>query len=206
MNALDLRLTYIGGSTVLLDLGGVRLLTDPTFDPAGTEYRTSAYTLRKTQDPALLPDAVGALELRKTARCVPCDPPLNSVATRLDDPDRIAQMALGLSGMENEVPSLPFAPEIVLPTLAHYHRTYPQLHQKYGFTCSLNPTFPGDSLSGKLSYEYTTHADGSVTAPNGTRTGTSRKGLEDLRGEIFHCVSREPDRRHSDSRSRPTLP
>ncbi len=46
------------------------------------------------------------------------------------------------------VASLPFAPEIVLPTLAHYDRTYPQLHQKYGFTCSFNPSFPGDSLSG----------------------------------------------------------
>ncbi|MGE5742992.1 MAG: MBL fold metallo-hydrolase [Gemmatimonadota bacterium] len=62
MNALDLRLTYIGCPTALLELGGVRLLTDPTFDPAGTEYHTSAYTLRKTQDPALLPDAVGALD------------------------------------------------------------------------------------------------------------------------------------------------
>jgi L-ascorbate metabolism protein UlaG (beta-lactamase superfamily) len=62
VNALDLRLTYIGGPTLLLELGGLRLLTDPTFDPAGTEYRTSAYTLRKTQDPALPLDGVGALD------------------------------------------------------------------------------------------------------------------------------------------------
>jgi L-ascorbate metabolism protein UlaG (beta-lactamase superfamily) len=33
------RLTYIGGPTALVELGGVRLLTDPTFDPAGTEYQ-----------------------------------------------------------------------------------------------------------------------------------------------------------------------
>ncbi len=37
--------------------------------------------------------------------------------------------------------SLPFAPEIVLPTMVHYNRTYPELRGKYGLTCSLNPTF-----------------------------------------------------------------
>jgi L-ascorbate metabolism protein UlaG (beta-lactamase superfamily) len=39
-----LRVTYIGGPTALLQLGGLRLLTDPTFDPGGTEYRTRAQT------------------------------------------------------------------------------------------------------------------------------------------------------------------
>lgn len=59
---LDLRVTYIGGPTALLEMGGVRLLTDPTFDPAGSEYRTSAYTLRKTQGPALDAGAVGYVD------------------------------------------------------------------------------------------------------------------------------------------------
>jgi L-ascorbate metabolism protein UlaG (beta-lactamase superfamily) len=31
--------THIGGPTVLVELGGWRLLTDPTFDPAGGHYR-----------------------------------------------------------------------------------------------------------------------------------------------------------------------
>ena len=31
----DLRLTFIGGPTALLEIGGKRLLTDPTFAPAG---------------------------------------------------------------------------------------------------------------------------------------------------------------------------
>lgn len=48
-----LRVTYIGGPTALIELAGLRFLTDPTFDPAGTEYPTPAYTLRKTQSPAL---------------------------------------------------------------------------------------------------------------------------------------------------------
>lgn len=44
---LSARATYIGGPTVLLEVGGFRLLTDPTFDPAGTEYPTAVYTLRR---------------------------------------------------------------------------------------------------------------------------------------------------------------
>jgi hypothetical protein len=38
--------------------------------------------------------------------------------------------------------SLPFAPEIVLPTLAHCSKTYPHMENEYGLVCSFNPTFP----------------------------------------------------------------
>jgi L-ascorbate metabolism protein UlaG (beta-lactamase superfamily) len=31
-------LTYIGGPTALIEIGGIRLLTDPTFDPPGRDY------------------------------------------------------------------------------------------------------------------------------------------------------------------------
>ena len=37
MRPRPLTLMYVGGPTVLLDWGGVRLLTDPGFDPPG-EY------------------------------------------------------------------------------------------------------------------------------------------------------------------------
>ncbi|MGZ6295501.1 MAG: glucoamylase family protein [Candidatus Limnocylindrales bacterium] len=39
------------------------------------------------------------------------------------------------------VASLPFAPEIVLPTIRHLAEAYPQMLSKYGLRCSLNPTF-----------------------------------------------------------------
>jgi hypothetical protein len=39
------------------------------------------------------------------------------------------------------VASLPFAPEIVIPTLRHFTEAYPQLRGEYGLTCSLNRTF-----------------------------------------------------------------
>ena len=50
-------LTYVGGPTAVLDWGGVRILTDPTFDAAPTAYELPGYTLRKTQGPAIGADA-----------------------------------------------------------------------------------------------------------------------------------------------------
>ncbi|HSB69255.1 MAG TPA: hypothetical protein VLT62_08000 [Candidatus Methylomirabilis sp.] len=45
-------------------LGGLRLLTDLTFDPGGSEYRTPGYVLRKTQGPGLAAAAGLAHRLR----------------------------------------------------------------------------------------------------------------------------------------------
>lgn len=39
------------------------------------------------------------------------------------------------------IASLPFAPEIVLPTLQHFNASYPEMISMYGFKCSFNPTF-----------------------------------------------------------------
>jgi L-ascorbate metabolism protein UlaG (beta-lactamase superfamily) len=50
------------GPTALLEFGGVRLLTDPTFDPAGGEYPSGPATLRKLSAPALSPANVGFLD------------------------------------------------------------------------------------------------------------------------------------------------
>lgn len=57
----DLAITFINGPTALLELGGLALLTDPTFDPAGTDYPTPVYTLHKTTAPALARDALPPL-------------------------------------------------------------------------------------------------------------------------------------------------
>ena len=53
---------YVGGPTILLDFGGVRLLTDPTFDPAGGEYKSGPVILRKLTGPALSPSALGSFD------------------------------------------------------------------------------------------------------------------------------------------------
>jgi L-ascorbate metabolism protein UlaG (beta-lactamase superfamily) len=56
-------ITYVGGPTALLELGGLRLLTDPTFDPAGRRYNFGWGTSsRKLQDPAMSPDALAPID------------------------------------------------------------------------------------------------------------------------------------------------
>jgi L-ascorbate metabolism protein UlaG (beta-lactamase superfamily) len=59
----ELMLTHIGGPTVLIEGGGWRILTDPTFDPAGGHYKFGLGTSsNKTADPALSVDEVGPLD------------------------------------------------------------------------------------------------------------------------------------------------
>jgi len=58
----QLTITYVGGPTALLEFGGVRLLTDPTFDPAGGEYQTGPVMLRKLTGPGLSPQELGSID------------------------------------------------------------------------------------------------------------------------------------------------
>ncbi|MDW8810393.1 hypothetical protein P1P68_37745, partial [Streptomyces scabiei] len=54
--------TVLGGPTALIRLAGWTLLTDPTFDAAGTEYQDGPVSVRKTADPALKPAELPALD------------------------------------------------------------------------------------------------------------------------------------------------
>jgi L-ascorbate metabolism protein UlaG (beta-lactamase superfamily) len=57
-----LRLTLVGGPTVLIEYQGLRLLTDPTFDPAGRDYVTGPVVLTKTAGPVVSPQALGRVD------------------------------------------------------------------------------------------------------------------------------------------------
>lgn len=61
MTSRETTLTLIGGPTVLIELGGFRLLTDPTFDAPG-RYQGAVVTLEKVAGPALPPEAVGTID------------------------------------------------------------------------------------------------------------------------------------------------
>ncbi len=52
------------------------------------------------------------------------------------------------------VASLPFAPEIVLPSLQYFDETFPEMTSKYGFKCSFSPTFSGASGAEWISKGY----------------------------------------------------
>jgi L-ascorbate metabolism protein UlaG (beta-lactamase superfamily) len=56
-------MTYIGGPTLLIDWHGLRLLTDPTFDPAGGIYSLGPVVLTKTTTPSITADSLGKIDL-----------------------------------------------------------------------------------------------------------------------------------------------
>jgi L-ascorbate metabolism protein UlaG (beta-lactamase superfamily) len=78
-----LKITYIGGPTALLEFAGLRLLTDPTFDPPGGDYITGPVTLRKTAGPAVAPESLSF------------DAVLLSHDHHADNLDRLGRDALG---------------------------------------------------------------------------------------------------------------
>jgi L-ascorbate metabolism protein UlaG (beta-lactamase superfamily) len=100
-------LTYIGGPTVLIEVAGLRLLTDPTFDPAGTDYAFAQYTLHKLASPAIAASALGRVDvvllshdhhadnLDRSGRALPADVPL--VLTTESGAARLGGRALGLA-------------------------------------------------------------------------------------------------------------
>ena len=51
----------IGGPTVLIEMGGLRLLTDPTFDPPG-DHPVGHRVLVKTRGPAVAADDIGPVD------------------------------------------------------------------------------------------------------------------------------------------------
>ena len=60
---MDVSVTHIGGPTVLIEVAGWRLLTDPTFDPPGRTYRFGWGTgSRKLTGPAIAAADLGPID------------------------------------------------------------------------------------------------------------------------------------------------
>ena len=57
----ELTVRLVGGPTALIELGGVRLLTDPTFDPPG-DHPIGTRVLTKTSGPAVPADQLGPVD------------------------------------------------------------------------------------------------------------------------------------------------
>jgi L-ascorbate metabolism protein UlaG (beta-lactamase superfamily) len=60
-NQAGVGLRYLGGPTALLEVGGLRLLTDPTFDPPG-DYPVGNRVLRKTIGALVTPGQAGPVD------------------------------------------------------------------------------------------------------------------------------------------------
>ncbi|MEU4166294.1 MBL fold metallo-hydrolase [Streptomyces sp. NPDC026665] len=57
----SVEITYVGGPTAVIAIGGLRLLTDPTFDAPG-EYPLGSRKLVKTTGPALPAEKIGPVD------------------------------------------------------------------------------------------------------------------------------------------------
>jgi L-ascorbate metabolism protein UlaG (beta-lactamase superfamily) len=62
MPGQSIKITLIGGPTALLEFGGLRFITDPTFDAGGGEYHLGAVTLKKRLSPAIQAHEVGPVD------------------------------------------------------------------------------------------------------------------------------------------------
>ncbi|MQA96407.1 MAG: MBL fold metallo-hydrolase [Streptosporangiales bacterium] len=60
MDTISVR--YVGGPTAVLGLGGLRLLTDPTFDPPGEHPIGGTRVLTKTAGPGVSPEEIGPVD------------------------------------------------------------------------------------------------------------------------------------------------
>jgi L-ascorbate metabolism protein UlaG (beta-lactamase superfamily) len=61
-SSASLGVHLVGGPTAVLEIGGLRLLTDPTFDPPG-DYPIGDRALTKTAPPAVGADDIGPIDL-----------------------------------------------------------------------------------------------------------------------------------------------
>src|SRR5215217_8423446 len=62
MIADEIKIRYIGGATALVEVGGLRFLTDPTFDAEDSRYDTGLYVLHKLTSPSIGVDNIGMID------------------------------------------------------------------------------------------------------------------------------------------------
>jgi L-ascorbate metabolism protein UlaG (beta-lactamase superfamily) len=61
MNDQNVVLTLIDGPTLLIEIGGLRLLTDPAFDPPQS-YDSAGATIIELAGPPVTPDKLGKID------------------------------------------------------------------------------------------------------------------------------------------------
>ncbi len=60
---MDTKVTYLGGATFLIEVGDMRMLTDPGFDPEGTEKSEGpGHDLKKVMSPPIAANDIGPID------------------------------------------------------------------------------------------------------------------------------------------------
>lgn len=93
--AMQPRLTYLGGPTYLIEIGQFRIISDPGFDPQGTERNEGpGHLLTKVMAPPIPVDQIGSIDLA-----------LVSHAQHLDNLDNEGRRLLAKVGMTLTTPA-----------------------------------------------------------------------------------------------------
>ena len=103
MKPADIKITYIGGPTALFEWNGIRLLTDPGFDPSGSEYQSGPVVLRKLAGPALGVEALGHIDAVLLSHDHHFDNLDRSGRAMLNNVDRILTTTLGAERLGGNV-------------------------------------------------------------------------------------------------------
>lgn len=92
--AMAPRVTYLGGPTYLLEIGKFRILSDPGFDPQGTERNEGpGHLLTKVMSPPIAPEKIGKIDIA-----------LVSHAQHLDNLDNQGRKLLAKAGVTITTP------------------------------------------------------------------------------------------------------
>jgi L-ascorbate metabolism protein UlaG (beta-lactamase superfamily) len=116
-------MTYIGGPTALIEIGGLRLLTDPVFDPPGGKYSFGLGTgSEKLDAPALAPGELGRIDAVLLTHDHHADnldpagrallPSAGRVVTTTSGAGRLGGNALGLDPWASTTLQAPGGPEV----------------------------------------------------------------------------------------------
>lgn len=127
----SLRFTHIGGATALIEYSGLRFLTDPTFDGAGTEFRSGSYALERTSGPALSADAVLPLDAVLLSHDHHFDnlddagrrllPRAARVLTTQAGASRLGENAIGLDHWQSHAIPAPFGHQVLVTATPARH-------------------------------------------------------------------------------------
>jgi L-ascorbate metabolism protein UlaG (beta-lactamase superfamily) len=96
---MTITITLIGGPTALIEIDGIRLLTDPTFDSPGF-YQLPHVKLQKLNGPAMSADAVGEVDAVLLSHDRHSDNLDNAGRAFLASARRVLTTEAGLSGWE----------------------------------------------------------------------------------------------------------
>jgi L-ascorbate metabolism protein UlaG (beta-lactamase superfamily) len=126
---LRFNVIYIGGPTAILEIGGLRFITDPTLDPAGTVYVLPTLTVEKTKGPAI--DDIGKIDIVLLSHDQHWDnfdhagrqlvKEVSKTFTTVAGADRLKGTSVGLSPWQTDVIKTPGGEEIIITATPARH-------------------------------------------------------------------------------------